>query len=234
MIPREREQLEELAEEIWALMESGENLYERVTGGSKVDEPARVLETMRREGMASVEGSLVVLTGRGEEMGRAIIRRHRLAEILFTQVLAVEEAESNSAACEIEHILSPEVTDSVCSFLGHPPCCPHGKPIPRGECCRIFSRQVAPLVLPLTELGVGELCRIVFMAPGGHGSLERIATMGILPGADVRLHQKRPSMILDIGHTTLAIDSEIAAAIYVKRLPAAEGKPAPLPSGRTA
>lgn len=236
MIPREREQLEELAEEIWALMEIGENHYERVTKGSKLDEPILVLDEMRREGMAAVEGDSVVLKGRGEEMGRAVIRRHRLAEILFTQVLAVREELSDSAACELEHILSPEVTDSVCGFLGHPPCCPHGKPIPRGECCRIFTRQVAPLVLPLTELGVGEHCRIVFMAPGGHGSLERIAAMGILPGAEVRLRQKRPSMILEVGHTTLAIDSEIATAIYVKSLPA--GKAAagysPRPAGRTA
>ena len=39
-------------------------------------------------------------------------------------------------ACFFEHILSPVMTDSICGFLNHPPACPHGKPIPRGECCR--------------------------------------------------------------------------------------------------
>jgi Fe2+ transport system protein FeoA len=46
--------------------------------------------------------------------------------------------------------------------------------------------------------------------------------MGVLPGATVRLRQKRPSVVLDIGHTTLAIDSEIASAIYIRRLPRSE------------
>jgi DtxR family Mn-dependent transcriptional regulator len=229
VIPREREQLEELAEEIWALMEIGENTYERVARGSKIAEPLPVLEAMRREGMASLVGDKIVLTGRGEEIGRAVIRRHRLAEILFSQVLALAEGVSGSMACEMEHILSPEVTDSVCSFLGHPPSCPHGKSIPRGDCCRIYTRQVSPLVMPLTELGVGERCRIVFMAPATHASLERIAAMGVLPGAEVRLRQKRPSIILEVGHTTLAIDPEIAAAIFVRSLPgshaAAPGTP---------
>ena len=34
-----------------------------------------------------------------------------------------------------EHILSPEATDRICSFLGHPRTCPHGSPIPAGQCC---------------------------------------------------------------------------------------------------
>ncbi len=39
-----------------------------------------------------------------------------------------------------------EATDSVCTLLGHPPTCPHGKPIPPGECCGAFQRTVRPLV----------------------------------------------------------------------------------------
>jgi DtxR family Mn-dependent transcriptional regulator len=39
------------------------------------------------------------------------------------------------AACRMEHIIDPEVTDSICSFLGHPRRCPHGKSIPTGDCC---------------------------------------------------------------------------------------------------
>jgi DtxR family Mn-dependent transcriptional regulator len=222
MIPPEQEKLEELAEEIWALTEIGENHYDRLTRGSKVDHPIPVLEAMLSQGLASREDDRVVLSPAGEEIGRTVIRRHRLTETLFTQVLAVKEDLSESAACEMEHILSPEVTESVCSFLGHPPCCPHGKPIPRGECCRVFHREISPLVLPLKQVGVGEMCRIVFIAPGGRASLERIATMGVLPGAEARLKQKRPSVVLEVGHTTLAVDAEIAASIYVRRLPGAE------------
>ena len=74
-------------------------------------------------------------------------------------------------------------------------------------------------VLPLWHLGVGERCRIVFIAPRGQTDLGRIATMGVFPGAEARLKQKRPSVVLEVGHTTLAVDVEIASSIYVRRLP---------------
>jgi hypothetical protein len=37
--------------------------------------------------------------------------------------------------CKFEHILSPDVTDRICTLLGHPLECPHGSPIPQGPCC---------------------------------------------------------------------------------------------------
>jgi Mn-dependent DtxR family transcriptional regulator len=45
------------------------------------------------------------------------------------------ETEIEQQACKFEHILSPEATDKICTFLGHPRTCPHGAPIPRGGCC---------------------------------------------------------------------------------------------------
>jgi DtxR family Mn-dependent transcriptional regulator len=40
--------------------------------------------------------------------------------------------------------------------------------------------------------------------------------MGIIPGSIIKLKQKRPSFILEIDETTLAVDSLIAEEIYVK------------------
>jgi len=75
-------------------------------------------------------------TDRGRQRAEDVIRRHRLAERLFIQALKVEdEKEIEEQACKFEHILSPEVTDKICAFLGHPETCPHGSPIPRGTCC---------------------------------------------------------------------------------------------------
>jgi DtxR family Mn-dependent transcriptional regulator len=59
-----------------------------------------------------------------------------LAERLFTDSLAMDsETEIEQQACKFEHILSPEATDKICTFLGHPRTCPHGAPIPPGPCC---------------------------------------------------------------------------------------------------
>jgi len=79
---------------------------------------------------------MIIFTEKGRQRAEDVIRRHRLAEILFTQTFHVhDEKEVAEQACRFEHILSPEATDSICTFLGHPRTCPHGSPIPAGECC---------------------------------------------------------------------------------------------------
>jgi DtxR family Mn-dependent transcriptional regulator len=91
---------------------------------------------MTRIGLLTSTGGAVSFTPQGEARARSVIRRHRLAERLFVDVLSLRDAESvESNACTFEHILSPEVTDRICTFLGHPSTCPHGCPIPPGECC---------------------------------------------------------------------------------------------------
>src|SRR6516225_5497898 len=89
------------------------------------------------------DGTLVVqLTPRGREKAGSIIRRHRLAERLFTDSLAMDsETEIEQQACKFEHILSPGATDKICSFLGHPQTCPHGAPIPSGPCCNAAAQR---------------------------------------------------------------------------------------------
>jgi DtxR family Mn-dependent transcriptional regulator len=130
----------------------------------------------------------------------------------------MSEEEVEEEACKLEHILSPGVTESVCTFLGHPPTCIHGKPIPRGECCTKFKKEMNPLVIPLEELGLGEEGRIVFIAPKSHQRLDRLSTLGIVPGSVLRMHQKNPSYVLQIGETTLALDRDIVRNIYVKKV----------------
>ena len=95
-------------------------------------------DAMRPEGIFNRDGSaLVSLTTRGRNKAGSIIRRHRLAERLFTDSLAMDsESEIEEQACKFEHILSPGATDKICAFLGHPKTCPHGAPIPPGPCCQ--------------------------------------------------------------------------------------------------
>ena len=80
---------------------------------------------------------VLYFTEKGRIRAENVIRRHRLAERLFIQTFQVsDEQEVEEQACKFEHILSAEATDRICTFLGHPLTCPHGSPIPRGECCR--------------------------------------------------------------------------------------------------
>ncbi len=176
------------------------------------------LRQVARFDYITMDGGGVALSKSGRERARNIIRRKRLAEKLLAEVLAVGPAETRTTACRIEHVLSPEVTDSVCSFLGHPPACPHGKPIPPGECCKKLARHMRPLVMPMTDLEPGSRARIVFIAPRNHGRMDRLSTLGIVPGTEVTLHQKKPAFVVRAGETELALDTDIAGEIYVRKL----------------
>jgi putative ABC transport system ATP-binding protein len=100
-------------------------------------------DALKPSGVSTGDGSLIVeFTARGHKRAADIIRRHRLAERLFTDSLAMDsETEIEQQACKFEHILSSEATDKICAFLGHPRTCPHGSPIPPGPCC---GRQTDP------------------------------------------------------------------------------------------
>lgn len=210
---------DEILEILWSLREKGSKSYADVVRGIDDKKTPDVIRKMEKAGLISVINNTIELKEKGESRARDLTRRHRLAERLFHDVLDVTMDESENTACEIEHFLSPAVTDSVCSFLGHPPTCPHGKPIPKGECCFKYSREIKPLVMPLKELEVGSLARIVYipLSKDKSSMFERLASLGIVPGSIIKLKQKGPPFVLEIDETTLAIDAPIAEEIYVKK-----------------
>ncbi|GAB4387847.1 MAG: metal-dependent transcriptional regulator [Thermodesulfovibrionales bacterium] len=167
---------------------------------------------MEDDGLILVREGKVALTDDGECRAKDVTRRHLLAERLFADVLDLVDYEED--ACRFEHVISPGVEEAICTFLGHPPTCPHGRPIPRGECCKLYSSKVRPLVQGLKDLEVGKSARVVFInAP----AMDRLASVGLVPGAVIRLQQKKPSFVIDIDETTMAVDEEIAKGIYVKQ-----------------
>jgi len=214
----EEDRIDELLELIWTLREEGVSDMDHLFETTQDIEARSILRKMIKDDLFQVEGNRMILKDRGEEKAREIVRRHRLTERLLHEIFEMSEGEVEEEACRLEHILSPGVTESVCTFLGHPPTCIHGKPIPRGECCAKFKREMKPLVIPLEELGLGEEGRIVFIAPKSHQRLDRLSTLGIVPGSILRMHQKNPSYVLQIGETALALDRDIVKHIYVKKI----------------
>jgi len=209
---------EEILELLWTLRETGKSRLEEILQVAEERETDRILSEMEGEGWISIREGRVDLLEEGERRAGEVIRRHRLAERLLSEVFEVEESHMESSACQFEHILSPKVLDSVCTFLGHPPICPHGKPIPRGPCCARFKKEIEPLVRPLADLKPGEEGRVVFIAPKSRPRLERLSDLGLIPGSVLKLAQKHPSFVLEVGETTLALDEEIVREIYVKKV----------------
>ncbi|HRC26052.1 MAG TPA: iron dependent repressor, metal binding and dimerization domain protein [Alphaproteobacteria bacterium] len=91
---------------------------------------------MEREKLVSISDGRIVLSDKGLEMASERVRRHRLAEKLFMEVLDQGPVRGQENACRFEHTLTAEMADSICSFLRHPSKCPHGKSIPPGPCCK--------------------------------------------------------------------------------------------------
>ena len=209
--------VEEIAEELWTLGEQGLHGMEDLRAQTQVTALEAGLEQLLRRGLVRVAADEVLLTPPGRTLAERQVRRHRLAEALFTTVLEVrDDAEVNRTACVMEHVLGNGLADSICAFLGHPRSCPHGKPIPPGACCRTLTRTLPPLVQPLAQLPVGHEGRIVYIAPRDPERLVQLSNLGVVPGAVIHLQQISPAAVMRVGETTLALDPEIAAEIYVK------------------
>jgi DtxR family transcriptional regulator, Mn-dependent transcriptional regulator len=86
--------------------------------------------------MIQTDNGSISFTPAGETRARDIIRRHRLGECLFAQTFGLSTREASDEACQLEHIISQDVAERICSFLGHPMNCPHGHEIPPGRCCK--------------------------------------------------------------------------------------------------
>ena len=156
------------------------------------------------------------LSAAGSQRARGIVRRHRLAEVLFIQAFGTNLHDAEVSACEMEHMLSEPVVDRVCAFLGHPPVCPHGKPVPAGDCCRVFSVSVQPLIRRVTELPVGASATIAFIAPKKLSRIDRLAAFGVVPGSEIRLIARNPSCVIGCGSSSIALDDDIGREIYVR------------------
>ena len=128
---------DEVLVQMWALEEDG-----RVAETARIKVPdvvdnQRTLQGMSESGLIFPPCLTLEFTPRGRTRARDLVRRRRLAEVLFSSTMHLPDPEVEYAACRMEHIINPEVTNSICSFLGHPKLCPHGRPIPTGDCCEL-------------------------------------------------------------------------------------------------
>lgn len=69
--------------------------------------------------------------------------------------------------------------------------------------------------VPLTRLRSGQSGRVAHVAPDEPQLLVKLSSLGLLPGATVVLQQKFPAAVVRVGETTVALDGEIAAQIFV-------------------
>jgi DtxR family transcriptional regulator, Mn-dependent transcriptional regulator len=214
-MPRLSDQAEDILESLWVATVEGHT--EAGSGGQQIGlQQSDAVQELLEQHLVEFREDLPVLTQQGEEMARGVVRRHRLAARLLSDILEMGGETMDSAACGFEHSLQEGVEEAICTLLGHPTACPHGRPIPPGPCCRSQVRNPQRVVTPLTQLKSRESGQIAYIQTGEARRLQKLLAMGVMPGKDITLIQRFPSFVFQVGHSQFAVDEEIASAIYVR------------------
>lgn len=107
------------------------------------------------------------------------------------------------------------------------PSCGYSFPRPTGLSAwlaRAFARRrertAAPTAgaLTLCDLPTGQRAQVTGMDRRQADRLSKLAAFGIVEGCELRIRQRHPAFIIDVGETTLALDGEVAEAIQVAPL----------------
>jgi DtxR family Mn-dependent transcriptional regulator len=205
------DELEEILENMWVFSEE-KGLP--LTADTYDQEQLRELAG---QDMVRFQDGEVLLTDEGRREAEKCIRRHRLAERLLSDILQSPQEQVHSSGCKFEHGLRHELEERVCTMLGHPGVCPHGKPIPKGRCCRKSIRESGQLLAPLTEVSKGETTTVAYLQSTDNADMRKLMSIGALPGTSITLKQSFPSYHLEIGNAMFAVDKELAGQIHVRR-----------------
>ncbi|MDD5555970.1 MAG: metal-dependent transcriptional regulator [bacterium] len=205
------ERAEEILETLWV---RSEEKAEQVGLGVARGNPE--VEELVKAGLATVRGDRIALTERGRAEGEKVTRRHRLAERFLSDLLHVKERLVHPVGCRFEHLLVEGIEDNICALLGHPRTCPHGRPIPEGECCRRFREGAGKGVMALAAMEAGQGGRVAYIQTRDRSRLQKIMAMGVLPGMPITLIQTFPSYVFQVGQSQFAVDERLAEGIIVR------------------
>ena len=210
--------VEEVIESIWRFEERGictvEDVKKEHESSKDYVVDDELLAELEKSGLVKISGRAIALTAEGKSKAEPIIRRHRLAERLLVDVLGMPFEEIEESACEYEHTLAPGLTEAICTLLGHPRECPHGSPIPEGECCQKAESSVHSFVKSLAALEVGDEVRISFIRKDDPVLIGKLVSFGVSPGKILKIRQKFPAYVIQIEHTQIALEQDIAADIF--------------------
>ncbi|WP_110241196.1 metal-dependent transcriptional regulator [Nocardioides gilvus] len=131
---------------------------------------SQTVARMERDGLLTVEGDRhLELTEEGLRLATRVMRKHRLAERLLTDIIGLPWELVHAEACRWEHVMSETVERRLLELLDNPTESPYGNPIPG-----------------LEELGQEHVSES-FM-DGGVEALSKIATF-----SQARVHVRRIS-----------------------------------------
>lgn len=183
---------------------------------------SQTVARMERDGLVTVAPDRSLkLSKEGRAHATAVMRKHRLAERLLTDVIGLEWDRVHDEACRWEHVMSEEVERKLVKVLDEYRVSPFGNPIPGLE--ELDAPEAAPsgdvsVRLPqLSEGGVQpvtitQINEILQVEPT---YMKRLHAAGILPGADAEVEIHNGRITLSRGDHSLDLPADLAHAVMV-------------------
>jgi DtxR family Mn-dependent transcriptional regulator len=186
---------------------------------------SQTVARMERDGLLTVEGDRhLELTDEGRLLAMRVMRKHRLAERLLTDVIGLDWELVHAEACRWEHVISENVERRLVELLDHPTESPYGNPIPGlgelGEAAAVAAFMDG--MSPLSEVEeqdvrvrVGRISEEVQKDESLMSTLRRV---GALPGKTIAVSPTEEGVLLGSGGEAAEVDLEAAGHIFVRRL----------------
>ncbi|MDQ6927539.1 MAG: metal-dependent transcriptional regulator [Actinomycetota bacterium] len=208
--------LEEYLEAIWELEEEGNRVIQARLAEHLEHSPASVSEMIRRlknEGYVEAAARALTLTPKGRDRAESVVRKHRLAERLLTDVIGLPWHKTHVEACRWEHVMSDEVEQRIVSLLNNPATCPHGNPIPGAGGPELDLKAIA-------ETEPGEHVRLERVTEQVEVDLDALIYLdehGFIPGAAAEVRSRAPdgTVTLDLENGSIALGPALASQLYV-------------------
>ncbi|MET2010212.1 metal-dependent transcriptional regulator [Microbacterium chocolatum] len=192
---------------------------------------SQTIGRMERDGLVVVTDTRSLeLTDAGRQKAVDVMRKHRLAERLLSDVIGLDWAFVHEEACRWEHVMSEQVERRLVELLGHPTESPYGNPIPGldqlGDLpAKNFEQGVVGLVKRMNEAGepiTGTVRRLAEPAQVDPELLQQLKGAGVMPGAQgsFRFNEGYVLVEMDGSDEGLELPVEVASHIFLVADPA--------------
>jgi DtxR family Mn-dependent transcriptional regulator len=187
---------------------------------------SQTVARMERDGLLTVEGDRhLELTEEGQRLATRVMRKHRLAERLLTDVIGLDWELVHEEACRWEHVMSETVERRLLELLDHPTESPYGNPIPGlselgEENLEVsFMSDVEPLSKAAGEESSRALVRrISEEMQKDEALMSAMRRVGALPDKTITIQATADGVLVGSGGESAEIFPEAADHIFVKRL----------------
>lgn len=203
---------------VWELEEEGvPALRARLVERLGVSAPA-VSETVGRlvdDGLMELDDQRRVrLTAEGRHLAAGVMRKHRLAERLLTDVIGLDSEHAHNEACRWEHVISDLVEERLIAVLGDPATSPFGNPIPTGDDTQSWSNLITAREAAAQGQS-GTVARISERLQVDVDVMRALREAGIRPGVDTTARTEGGDVVLEIGEASVTLSDESAGLVWI-------------------